>query len=62
MLIEYSLIENLDSAEKERLKQAATGLLYTYEATQGYVMFETRCYSAKAVKALIESKPQILKG
>lgn len=62
MLVEYSSIDDLDSAAKERLKQAAVGLLYTYEASQGYVMFEHKCYSAKAVRALTESKPQILKG
>jgi hypothetical protein len=62
MLIEYSSIDDLDTTEKERLKQAAPVLLNAYEAIQGYIVFEKKCFSARAVSEFIASNPQILKG
>ncbi len=62
MLIQYTQISSLDAAAQNRLKQAASGLLQTNEASQGYVLFEGHYISASDVRNLVGSKPQILKG
>lgn len=63
MLIQYSQIEFLDAAAKERLKAAVSGtLLQTNEAKLGYVVFEGKNYAVASVKQLVNVKPQILKG
>lgn len=62
MLVEYTPITALDAAARERLKSAASGLLQTYEAQQGFVMFEGKYFSAASVQQLLGSKPQNLFG
>lgn len=60
MLIQYTKISSLDAAAQQRLKQAASGLLQTNEATQGYVLFEGNYFSASEVRNIAGTKPQIL--
>lgn len=62
MLIQYTQISSLDAASQTRLKYAATGLLQTNEAANGYVLFEGHYISAPDIRNFISSKPQMLKG
>lgn len=62
MLVQYTPITALDTVAQARLKAAASGLLQTHEAMQGFVMFEGKYFSASAVQQLVATKPQILHG
>ena len=62
MLVQYTQISALDTDAQERLKQAASGLLRTNEAHQGFVMFEGKYFSVQSVQALTGGQRQVLNG
>jgi hypothetical protein len=62
MLVEYTPIASLDAAAQARLKQAASGLLQTNEAQNGFVFFEGKYFSVQSLQSLLSPQRQILKG
>lgn len=62
MLIPYTPIASLSLDQKTRLKQSASGLLQTNEASHGYVVFEGNHISSLEVRQFIGGERQILKG
>jgi hypothetical protein len=60
MLIQYTSTSSLDASTKARLAAAASGLMRTTEAAQGYVMFEGKYFRVAEVQSLGGSGRQLL--
>jgi hypothetical protein len=60
MLIQYTAIASLDQASRARLAQAASGLMHTTEAANGYVMFEGKYFHVSEVQRLQGGSRQLL--
>lgn len=60
MLIQYTSVSSLDASTKARLAQAASGLMRTTEAANGYVMFEGKYFRVAEVQSLGGSGRQLL--
>ena len=61
MLVQQTPINSLTPEQQQRLKQAASGLLQTNEASLGYVMWEGRYFSVNAIKQLSGDNRQFLR-
>lgn len=61
MLIQQTSIASLTPDQQARLKQAASGLLQTNEASLGYVMWEGKYFAVQAIRSLAGDSRQFLR-
>jgi hypothetical protein len=57
MLVQYTPTSSLDADTRARLAAAASGLMCTAEAAQGYLVFEGKYFSILEVRALTPRPP-----